>query len=472
MKKIYILASLMCVAGAANAYTTENTGVTYTLASLAEIENSKVTLKEGQTYQLTENLEIAETDKLQLLAGDVLEIANDVSINIYGEAIFNPAEKAYITRTAEDAEPQGIVFWGKTTLSNLDYSGGGIRYNGTEPLTVDKCDFHDINSKLSKYGAIQLGFGKSKDNKITNCTFTDLVPGAINTSANLGVGLLIENNTFTNVSTQNELCPYINVSSNAEEPVIVRGNKLYGAKLEKPGGIGVSNMLNTPGKNDVIISGNYVENCSWGINLIGGMNVQLFDNHVKDNRWDPDNNGGIGVTMYSIPAYPLEVYAYNNIIEGNKWGPCNVVGTKSNFGKTETDENGLANEGNNVFRNNYFVNDAGETVTCDFCNNSQVTVYAQNNTWSDAETEEEAAKYVGDTKWNSSYGTIVYGPIKAASGVKTIMPDFTNTFEGEVELYRLDGVKVFSGDASKISEAGEGMYIIRQGDKSRKIIVK
>lgn len=475
MKKFYSLALSLSVAAIASAetFTTPDAGTTYTLKSLSQIEGSNLTLKEGKTYLLSDGLTISAGDKLQLLAGDVLEIANNVAVTVYGEAIFNPESTAYIKRASDDAEPTGFAFHGKTTLKNINYEGGNIQYFGSDPLIVDKCDFHDVSNSKSNYGVIVVGGGLSKGNKITNCTFTDCKPGAINTPANLGVGMLFENNVITNVSTLNLLCPYVNLSASATDSVIIRNNTLNGAKLVKPGGIGVSNMLNTPGKNIVVVSGNLVQNCSWGLNFVGGMDVTISDNVIKDNCWDTDDNGGIAVTMYSLPSYPLTVYAHDNTFEGNKWGPCNVGGSIANYGKTETDENGISNPGNNILRNNqHEVAATGQIVKCDFCNNSTVTAYAQNNYWGSAADASEAAQYIGDTNSDSRYGTVIYEPVKDASGVKAIMPDFDNKFEGNVELYRLDGVKVFSGEASRISEAGEGIYVICQGNKTHKIIIK
>ena len=43
-------------------------------------------------------------------------------------------------------------------------------------------------------------------------------------------------------------------------------------------------MLNTPGSNKVTIENNTVSDCSWGVNLVGGMDVRLVGNTVKDNR--------------------------------------------------------------------------------------------------------------------------------------------------------------------------------------------
>lgn len=464
---------MLCVAALASAqYVTPDTGVTYTLQTLSTTEGSGVSATGENTFTLNADLTISANDKLQLTEGDLLEIADGVHVVIDGEAIFNPSATAYIRPATAEAQPAGFSIYGKATLANLDVKGGGFAYYGTEPFTADNCNFSQINSIRSAYGVIMLGGGKSSGNRISNCTFTDCAPGAINTPANMGVELTIENCVITNVSTDNQMRPFINITSCPDKDVVVKNNTVAGAKLEKPGGIGVSNMLNTAGDNRVYIIGNDVRDCSWGINLVGCMDVILKDNYVKDNCWDPSDDGGIAVTMYSIPDYPLKVYAERNTFEGNKWGPCSVYASLVNFGKTETDENGEANAGGNIFINNHFTNAEGRLITCDFCNNATTTAYVQNCVWNDATTAEDAAKYVGDTNFNSSYGPVVYAPIKEPSGVKQIAPDFSNTFNGEVEVFRMDGVLIFTGDASKIDQAGPGLYVVRQGKVSKRVLVK
>lgn len=302
-------------------------------------------------------------------------------------------------------------------------------YTGTEPLIVDKCDFSNINALMSGYG----------------------------------VNLLIEGCTIQNVSMSNELRPYINVTSPLEGELIIRNNELIGNKLEKPGGIGVSNMLNLEDENRVLIENNIVTDCSWGLNLIGGMEARLIGSEIQDNCWDPDDNGGIAATLYSLASYPLNVYAEGNTFEGNKWGPCTIGGTEANFGKTADPEAEDYNPGNNVFINNHFTNAQGVLVECDFCNNTANVDYAQGNVWNDAETLEEAAKTIFDNNYSASYGEVIYDPIKTPSGVKQISVKEPVVFSGEVNVYTLDGVKVFTGDAASISDLNAGTYVISSG---------
>ncbi|MBD5304762.1 MAG: hypothetical protein HDS12_00500 [Bacteroides sp.] len=469
MKFITTLLAGLAVAGVANAeYTSPDNGTTFTLQSLSTIEGSGVTVLDNG-YLLSEDLTISASDKLQIVSGDKLFIADGVLVNIDGEALFNPEETAYITRATEDAEPAGFILGGKATLENMDIQGGGIMYTGSEAFTVDNCNFTNINGVRSGYGVIVLS-GASVGSKITNSTFKDCVPGAINTPANLGINLLIEGCTIQNVSMANELRPFINITSPTEGQLIIRNNTLIGNKLEKPGGIGVSNMLNLPGDNKVLIENNSVKDCSWGLNLIGGMEVRILNNEIIDNCWDPDDNGGIAATLYSLPTYPLDVYAEGNLFQGNKWGPCTIGGTIANFGKTEDPNAEDYNPGNNVFVNNHYTSAAGSLVECDFCNNTANVDYAQGNVWNYAETLEEAARTIFGSNYSSSYGEVIFDPIKTDTGVKVITDKENVKFNGRVEVYTVDGVKVFDGDSASISELPSGTYIITSGRVSQKIV--
>lgn len=460
----------LAVAGIANAeFITPNDGTTYTLEALSAIEESGLTAVDGG-YLLSADLTISANDKLQIVSDDHLLIADGVAVYIDGEALFNPEEKAYINRATDEAQPKGFTISGKATLKNMDIQGGGIKYLGSDALVVEDCDFSNINSEASMYGVIVLS-GNSVDSKILNSTFTDCEPGAINTPANLGVNLLIEGCTITNVSTTNGQRPFINVTSPLEGQLIIRNNTLIGNKLERPGGIGVSNMLNVEGDNNVLIEGNSVKDCSWGLNLIGGMNVTILNNEIIDNCWDPDDNGGIAATLYSLPTYPLVVYAEGNLFKGNKWGPCTIGGTVANFGKTADPAAEDYNPGNNVFVNNHFTNADGDLVECDFCNNTANVDYAQGNVWNYAETLEEAGRTIFGSNYAANYGEVIFDPIRTnVDGVMNITDKTPVTFDGRVEVFTLDGVKVLDADASSISELPAGTYIINAGRMSQKII--
>lgn len=473
------MAAALVAASASADYTTPGEGVTYTLTELSGIEGSGVTMETETSFLLSSDLTIAEKDNLSLGAGEMLLMQDGVTLTVNGEALFNPEETAYIMPNVDTALPKAVIFNGKTTLKNLKWSGAGMRYAGSDALIVDKCDFYDINGENSLYGVIVIA-GHSSGSVISNCTFTDCQPGAINTPANMGVGLIIENNVITNVSMANGMRPFINVTSNATEPVIIRHNVLNGAKLSAPGGIGVSNMLNTPGDNKVYVEYNTVTDCSWGLNFVGGMDVRIIGNTVKDNCWDPDVNGGIGATLYSIASYPQTVYAQENVFEGNKWGPCTVGATVANFGKTEDPTAEDYNPGLNVFRNNKHLDASGEEVRVDFCNNTQITQYAQGNFWNDATTAEEVAATIQDNKFSASYGPVIYTPFGDPSGVTKVTMDKDVAFNGSsivasetsvINVYDLSGRLVSTAVGTlSTSDLQKGVYIARVGSKSLKFV--
>ncbi len=465
---------------AANAfadYTTPGDGTTYTLTQLAAIEDSGISMETETTFLMSGDVTINEKDKFAIGAGEYLLMSDGVTLTIDGEALLNPASTATIMPNITEARPKAIKLGGKATLENLKVSGAGISYTGSDPLIVQNCDFFDINSENSVYGVIMLA-GKSKGSRISNCTFTDCEPGAINMPANLGVGIIIENNEITNVSTLNAMRPYINVVCNAEDPVIIRHNILNGAKLTAPGGIGVSNMLNLPGENKVIVEYNTVTNCSWGLNFVGGMDVRIIGNTVKDNCWDTDVNGGIGATLYSIASYPMTVYAQENIFEGNKWGPCTVGATIANFGKTEDPTAEDYNPGLNVFRNNKHLDADGKEVCVDFCNNSKVTQYAQGNFWNDANTAEEVAATIQDENFSASYGPVIYTPFGDPSGVEKISVKETLSFNGTlvtaadnalIYVYDIAGRCIAKAQGTfSIADMPKGIYIAKAAGKTLK----
>lgn len=453
MKKIYsaLLLAALSVAGAHAEYVTSGNNTNYTFATLAAIEGSGV-VSDGTTYSVTDNITISEGDILTIEPGKSIILYNGVKITIDGEARMNPEATTVIEPLNSETRPLGWQISGKATLKNLVMRGGGIKYLGTEPLMVEQCTFENINNELNNFGVIVLS-GYSSGSRIANCVFRDCEVGAVNTPANLGVGLTIENNLMQNLTTVDQARPYINVTSAPEEVVTIAGNHLLGADLAKPGGIGVSNMLNTPGENKVIISNNTVEHCSWGVNLVGGMTVQMLDNRVLNNNADPDDNGGFGVSIYSLATLPMDVYAQGNTFDGNKWGVWVLGGSTANFGCTDAN-NGAVNPGMNRFYNNSFVNTSGANVHWDLCNYTANTVYAQGNFWNDAATAEQVGATIQDKRTNSSYGEVVFTPFNTPDAVKNVAtPQLSALVHGsslvsmmpaDMTVYNAQGVSVMA----------------------------
>lgn len=458
---------------AATDFETSGDGTIYSFTSLSSLTGSPVTRQADNSFLVSSNFTIAAGDQLKVDDGDVIYIADGVEITVNGEAAFNPAGSASFL-ALDGARPAGFVLGGRTEIANMTFDGvSGILYTGDYALKVKDSTFRNINSEKSLYGVICL-LGSSSGSEISGNTFTDCEPGCVNTSVNFGVPMVIENNVMSNCSTTNGLRPFINVSVAAEGEVIIRGNIIRDARLEKPGGIGVSNMMNSAGENKVIVENNEVRDCSWGLNFVGGMDVRILNNRVIDNNADPDVNGGIGATLYSIDAYPQTVYAEGNLFQNNKWGPCTIGATVANFGMVDYSVTTMEhNPGNNVFIGNHHDN-AGTDVACDFCNNTAVTAYAQNCYWNDAKTPEEAAATIFGSNYSSSYGPVIYTPINTNSGVIDVTTQARPVIDGNVDVYDLQGRMIFSGDASRFysSTLPAGTYVLRTCTLSQKIIVR
>ncbi len=156
------------------------------------------------------------------------------------------------------------------------------------------------------------------------------------------------------------------------------------------------------------------------------------------------------------------MYGEGNVMEGNKWGPCSVGSSIVNFGKTDDPLSDDYNPGNNIFRNNTHTTASGQVVACDFCNQTKETVYAQGNTWNDAETAAEASATIFGSNYNAAYGPIIFDPVHGQSGVKEINAPASFPTEGNITVCTLAGVKVFEGEATSFNKGSlrGGAYIV------------
>ena len=203
--------------------------------------------------------------------------------------------------------------------------------------------------------------------------------------------------------------PQINVTVAGDKDVEIVGNTVIGpGEATTNGGIGVSNMVNIPGTNNVLIEGNDVADNRYGIALCGGMNAVINDNYLLNNDCESNPmNGGSGVSIYYMGT-PLDVYMEGNHIEGHFWGITNitlVAGAGPNLNLGCIDEENY-NPGGNVF-----VNNGTGGVLYDLYNNSPMTVYAQNNIWNvEVQDEESIEEVIFHKKDNDTLGEVIFMP--------------------------------------------------------------
>ncbi len=388
-------------------FTTDGLGVEYTFEMLRDLPAGIVSGENG-TYTVNASMTLADGDRLVMDGTSTLLIADGVRITVLGTLNFTPSEQAVIQPVDATAEPDYLYFTetGGGTLSNVKLVCFPIRNFGGQPLTIENCELSGV---VQNYAAINLG--SEVLTTVRNCTIKDNVREGISGGANIPSPLLFENNHLENNSYDSRNRPQINVTVGGAGTVEIIGNTVVGPfETTMNGGIAVANMMGISGTNKVLIEGNDVRGCRYGITTNGTMDVRIIDNVLVDNKYESNAmNGGSGVSIYNSNG-GQKVYMSGNHIEGHLWGITNIgnvsggTGPELNLGNlTEGDD---YNPGGNVF-----INNGNGGVLYDLYNNSPLTVYAQGNTWNvEVQDEESIEKVIFHKKDNPSLGEVIFMP--------------------------------------------------------------
>lgn len=401
--------SAQCALEVTEAFTTDGTGKSYTFNQLSELEASGVEV-EGGSYVLTANIVIAEKDKLVLGNGERVKIRDKVELKILGKVDFNPTTEAIIQPYDETAVPAPFYFTGTEgggVISNVKLAGCTIRFFGEAALTISKCEFTAIRSK---YAAINLG--GSGQVTISECKFLENDYPAIAGGSNMPSPLIFRDNYLYKNSKNTTNRPQINVTVAGDSKVEIKGNTVIGpGEITMNGGIAVSNMLGIGGTNEVLVEGNKVSDCRYGITTNGVMNIRIINNVLENNKWDSNPmNGGSGVSIYNSKG-GQKIYMSGNTIKGHLWGitsigdPAKSVGPVLNMGNQAQGADN--NPGGNIFKDN---GNGGKLY--DLYNNSPITVYAQGNTWNvSAQTEANIETVIFHKPDQANLGQVIFMPV-------------------------------------------------------------
>ena len=395
MKKIYslVLMAAMAAGAMAQGFVSDGTGTVYTFNTLSQIEGTGVTLQDDGSYLVAADFTISEGDVLQLENNDIIKMSTNVQITVNGDALFNPADTAVITRDVEDATPKG--FWmlgenGNAELKNVTFEYVAIVFGGiNSSLHADNCTFTLTTKPTSQSGA--LSFNASCDgNIVENCRFIENYYNAIGNGATNPVGIIIRNCLFWHNTTINRNKPQINLTCAGDYDVYIIDNEVIGGKFTLSGGIGVSNMMGMGHTGKVYIENNYIADNRYGITTIGSVDAIIKNNTMIDNHYENNpNNGGSCISIYDSSS-SANIYIEGNWMEGGFWGLTVPSGAPNiNMGKVEDPEAEDYNPGNNTF-----VNNGNNGVLYDVFNNGTGTIWAQGNTWNVAVQDEESIEEV------------------------------------------------------------------------------
>ena len=431
MKKFLLLVSALAVCGSAafaDDFATPGDGTDYTFASLAALEGSGVSI-DGETVTIDGNITITAPDSFSIDADvKTVKMATDAAVTFAGPVSFVASEgnRLLVTRLNEEATPKGFWFENATAVSDIsriDFEYAQVRNFSEFGLFISDCTFRYANGNLTSMGALSLG-ASGASFVVKNCTFEYNQVPAIGCAANYYCGLLIEDCTFVDNNCQNNNQPQLNLTVALDQDLIIKNCTLTGAQRNMVGGIGVGNLMVAEGKNHVEITGCTITDHRYGLTGTGPMDMVIRDNTLINNRYE-DNpmNGGSAINLMDPYGLTTAIISGNHI-ENSLWG-ITVIGCKDvNIGQVDNPDS----PGNNVFKDNGF-----DGTPYDLYNNSKITVYAQNNTWSVPEqTEAEIETVIFHKNDNPDLGEVIFMPAKDPSAVKSVMADGKLVVEGGI----------------------------------------
>lgn len=442
MKKIFtFIVTALVVTGTIHAtFVSPGTGKTYTFADLAKITTSGV-VELNNAYVVSRDFTIAPGDTLAIQNGDLIQLADGVTITVNGFADFAPSDTAHVTSDSPESMPKGFKFSHDNAGAKLahvafDYVGFSLGHaNGT--FIAQNCSFSHYNAAMSSSATINFYISCS-GNVIQNCRFIEGQTAAIASGANIPVGITISGNYFYHNNTRNTNRPQINLTCAGDNDVEISHNTIIGGQFTKVGGIGVSNMLGMDFQGKTTIKDNRIEDNRYGIALTGGMNLEIIGNHLLNNKYETNPNmGGSGISLYDSNG-AANVYIQGNHIENSLWGITVIGSPKVNAGRLTEVEPGTtdfylkANPGENTF-----INNGNSGVLYDLYNNGQGTIYAQGNTWNvaiqDSTSIEEVIVHQAD---NANLGLVIFMPARTPGAIETVE---TLSTPVETRYYNLAG---------------------------------
>ncbi len=387
------------------------------MSKLALTEGSGVS-KNGTTFTMNNTVVVAEGDSFEMEGGITVQLAADVSLEIEGDAMMAPNERSTFTSVGSDTP--GVVYLRGSNdvvlVKSLDFEYVGLKYFATKGMNVDDCSFYYIGNRA----ALNIG-GEGAEFIVTNSTFGENGGPAIAGAANYSNPITIDDCEFLYNGMNNPNNPQLNLTSASD--VVVRNCIIIGERNNtNVGGIVVSDLYG----------------------VANNAHTLIEDNEIRDNRF--------GLSLYNNQTAVVR----NNSL----WGISIIGGKKINCGRIdvpETDED--YNPGRNTFYNNGCY---GEIY--DLYNNSANTVYAQNNYWKTATTQdaEGIENCISHKVDNPTLGEVIFTPF-ATEDLTAIDESKATTPQTEA-IYSLSGVK--------LTGLQKGLNIVRDGNKTIKVFGK
>ena len=471
---IFMMAALGVMPAVAEDFATAGDGTTYSFEALSGIEGSGVT-KDGTVYRMANTVTISQGDKFVLDEGILVEMDNDVALNVECNADFDVDETVLFTRSDETSEPKGISVSDNTEIMkfrNVNFEYCQLRTLSDVGISVEDCDFKYAVGALSSSGALSFG-GSGSVNTVKNCRFEENTVPAMGAGANIFCSVTVDNCYLYDNNSANTNKPQINLTAPGDGELRISNCEIVGNKRTMVGGIAVGNMLQGTGANKVVIENNKLTDHRYGITAIGPMDIDIIGNTMIDNKYETNPmNGGSGISIYDS-SRKLTSMITGNHIEGSLWGVTIIGGKDVNMGKVDDPNAADYNPGNNVF-----VDNGNNGVLYDLYNNTDLTVYAQGNTWNvDEQTAEKIETVIFHKNDDAKLGEVIYMPAGGEGSVSSALNDINcvysradravlvGTVDAVAEVYSLSGALCgkYMAVEGRIDLSGlaAGLYLVK-----------
>ena len=475
MKKVTLfLAIVLGFVSMLNAqWTSPGNGTTYTLDDLVEISGCVSFDPQIFYYFILGDITISANDKLYINRNDGLiyiTFANDYTITIKGSMeAMGQDEEHYLPIGMGSGH---LRFEDASDPSFLSYCWFG-EMNGIQiinsDVTFDTCRFHYFYSQQQSSAVNCMNC----DPVFTNCVFYSNEGAAIGSPANGQASPQILNCQFTNNVTSNANQPQINLGPGANDTIRIVNCTIEGGGHDMSGGIAIADLMNT-GDTKILLKDNVVKNNRYGYNQQGyNLSSVIIDNQFIDNNLETNPmNGGSGISVFGMNENNKAVIR-NNVITGNLWGITVInafdidLGTEEDWGYNQIHDNG--NSG----------------VIYDLYNNSACDIMAVGNNWgtSNSHIIEEHIVHQND---DPSLGLVTFVPFVDVDGMNEVSAKafevWPNPTHGRFMVEGKEKMTIMNAlgqilinqeiDGKESIALPQGLYFVRLGDVTRKVIME
>jgi hypothetical protein len=463
MKKLLLYSASLLLFLSANAqYSTPGTGVIWNMDSLVLHSNGVVLNPSTDIYQITADLEISESDTLDLFAAITVNLDADVTVTVRGSFFADFFTDVIFTATNQDEPYRGFRFesTAEANFQNTIFSyGGGLKVI-TPDFIMQFCTIHHNDLILNTGATIEVSNGKPL---IFNSSFIDNKGAAISSAASAEVAPVIFQNIFQGNNTGNSNRPQINLGPSGSDTTLIIENTITGnPSLDQVGGIAFSSLLG--GEANVIIYANEVKDNRYGIAIIGNnISAYIGGNTITDNNTQGEPLlGGSGINLNSTSESFAELTA--NTIEGNLWGVTIQGSFMVNMGDDNIEH---PSPGLNSFDNN---GNSGEIYA--LYNNTPNPVSALNNCWISSEdiTLEQAEAVVFDQSDDPTLGVVSIDPFWncgfvdgiAEQDLNNLITLYPNPASDIVNLNVSSGISIEK--IRVLNLAGQEVYVLKNAN--------